>query len=331
MIKQIAMRRASIAKVKEAMSSDESDNDENENSSIESSNDAQKIGCEVNAKYMTDNGADTNAAARSLQLASPHKRQSIVGGRVTEVDELPWKSCGDAVGSCNMRDVDMIFISNCVTGPKQEINNKRSLLRFQFLDCIVAIACIKYLNSGICTSISVAIDMFMGNNICKYAVTRDDERFIKIVLPSRPVDEILKFYLRNLKECFNKISFPCDFSPTMRTLNLNRWVRLCELCQFNLGERTYKQCFIFSKMQGTADIFSSSYHAKEIQFIEFIEAVARLAYKRRVAAVEKGMRKADGELSDFELNMHVTIQTLCQSLRETIKEIIKFAVKVQDF
>jgi hypothetical protein len=50
-----------------------------------------------------------------------------------------------AVGSAaadqfNRTDVDMIFISNCITGPKHECNGKRFLNRFQFMDAVVGLA-----------------------------------------------------------------------------------------------------------------------------------------------------------------------------------------------
>lgn len=321
MMKQITLHRSIRERVTEESSSSDDDDEEEGDTFGEDSQMASERAME---RRLSTIELQTNP-----NEIKPKRKQSIVGGKVMEADDLPWKS-GNPDGSCTLQDTDMIFISNCMTGQQKEINGKRNLLRFQFLDCIVALACIKYLNSGICKSISLAVDMFIGNNIGRFASRRNDERFLSLILPSKPIDMLLKSHLASLKQAFNKISVPSLFNSNVRTINLSTWLRLCDLSDLNMGERIYKQCYIFSKMQGITDIFSLTYHPKELLLIEFIEAVTRIAYTKQIFAVETGMRKAAGTLSADELNMHVTVATVCQVLKETLKAFIKNATKVQD-
>jgi hypothetical protein len=335
MMKQITLHRTIRERVRDvSSSSEEEDDDDDDYDDEEEEEDFE----DKNEKKETEKEQiSVTEAALERRLSTVEnnpgeagrRKQSLVGGKVIVAEDLPWKS-GNPDGSCTLRDVDMIFVSNCMTGQKGEINNKRTLLRFQFLDCIVAMACIKYLNSGICKSISLAIDMFIGNNIGRLASKRNDSRFIDVILPSKPIDMVLKFHLGGLKQSFAKISTPSDFNSNVRTVSLSKWIKLCDISDINMGERSYKHCFIFSKMQGILDLFNPAYCPKELQFVEFVEAIARIAYMKQTCAVEQGLRKAPGTLSNDELNMHVTVATVCEVLKEILKSCIKQSAKVQD-
>ena len=333
MMKQITLHRTTRERVVAEASSSSSDEDEDD-AEDEDGDEFEDYDQKAfnDKKEVAEKAVERRLSTIELQTKPSDmkpRKQSIIGGKVIEAEDLPWKS-GNPDGSCTLQDTDMIFISNCMTGKKGDINNKRNLLRFQFLDCVVALACIKYLNSGICKSIALAVDMFIGNNIGRFASKRADKRFVSLILPSKPVDVMLKFYMTSLKQAFTKMSLPSTFNLNVRTISLTRWLRLCELSDLNMGDRIYKQCFIYSKMQGITDLFSLTYHPKELLLIEFIEAVTRIAYTKQIFAVETGMRLPLGTLSTEELNMHVTVATVCQVLKETLKAFIKNSIKVQD-
>lgn len=251
-------------------------------------------------------------------LVHQKRKQSVIGGKVILVQDLPWKS-GNPDGSCSLQDLDMVFVSNCMTGLRHEINNKRSLLRFQFLDCVIATACIKYLNSGICNTIPSALDMFVGNHLVRYGMKRDDRRFIDLILPSRPIDTILQHYLTRLRQSFGKLSTPSESNPKVRTLNLQTWLRLCELLDTSLDSRVCKQCFMFSKVQGIVDVFGPNYHRRELTLLEFVEAVTRVAFSKQV--VQEGADGGGGEGG--------TVAAVAPVLKEVIKLVIKNAPRAE--
>jgi hypothetical protein len=72
----------------------------------------------------------------------------------------------------------MLFISNCITGPKHESNGKRSLCRFQFLDALIGLAEAKYVTSGLCDNKAAALEKTIMENIYPYADRDDPTLFI---------------------------------------------------------------------------------------------------------------------------------------------------------
>jgi hypothetical protein len=324
MIKQITLHRNFRDKIQEESSSDDEGNDDLSEASV----------VEASAHLSR---RKSKAVERRLsvaeQLIKPsdmsRKRQSIVGGKIIEAEHLPWKS-GNPDGSCSLHDIDMVFVSNCMTGQKHIINNKRNLLRFQFLDCVVAVSCIKYLNSKICDTIPAALDFFIGNHIGRFGLKRNDARFIKLILPSKPIDNILKFYLKGLKQAFNVISAPSETNSKVRTLSFSKWIRLCELSEVVVDVRVYRHCFLFSKVQGIVDLFGPLHHPRELQFDEFVEGIARLSYCSQSHATALELEKVAVGLSQEDLDKYVTVATVCQVLKEVTKSFIKNAVRVQD-
>lgn len=339
MIRQLTLHRNIRERFKEQTSSS-SDNDEDDDffDDDEESSLIEERDCTRSDKQEKKIAAAEAVLERRLstveQLIKPssmatNRKQSIVGGKVIETNDLPWKS-GSPDGSCSLKDLDMIFVSNCVTGQKHPTNSKRCLLRFQFLDCIVAASCIKYLNSNICDSIPSALEYFIGNHISKLGLKRNDGRFIRVILPSRPIDNILKFYLKGLQQSFNILSIPSESNPNIRTLNLSKWIRLCELSELKLEGRVYKHCFMFSKMQGIVDIFGPAYHPKELQFIEYVEGIARLAYTKQVNNTAAELEKVTVGLSQADLDKYVTVATVGHVLKEICKLFIKNASYLND-
>ena len=95
-------------------------------------------------------------------------------------------------GTCTRTEVELIFVSACITGPKHEVNTKRALKRFQFLDCLISIANVKYIKSGKCTSLAIALEQLMKDHVLAWAErekpplmrnveTQEDEDFNPLV------------------------------------------------------------------------------------------------------------------------------------------------------
>eukprot|EP01041_Mallomonas_annulata_P009195 gene9195-19060_t len=90
-------------------------------------------------------GSVSNKGQWELQSSStPTKRRSRVGGDDVNTNTNSVMTSTVTLKAptylCSRTDVDMIFISNCISGPKHENNSRRSLFRFQFIDAMVDIA-----------------------------------------------------------------------------------------------------------------------------------------------------------------------------------------------
>jgi len=89
---------------------------------------------------------------------------------------------GNAVnGTCTRTEVELIFVSACITGPRHEINSKRALARFQFLDCLVSIANVKFIKSGRCSSLAEALQLLLNDHVGAWA-EREKQPLVRMAL-----------------------------------------------------------------------------------------------------------------------------------------------------
>jgi len=92
---------------------------------------------------------------------------------VPSTTDAPNQQCargGNAMnGTCTRTEVELIFVSACITGPRHELNSKRALARFQFLDCLVSIANVKFIKSGRCANLAEAVQSLLKENVGAWA------------------------------------------------------------------------------------------------------------------------------------------------------------------
>jgi hypothetical protein len=122
----------------------------------------KKENIDVEAAPLVENSVVTvgsNAAAEpslleeDYSVVSGKSRATMLGHNAGESDGEP----NPMNGTCTRTEVELIFVSACITGPRHEYNSKRALCRFQFLDCLVNIANVKYVKSKQCSTIESAL------------------------------------------------------------------------------------------------------------------------------------------------------------------------------
>ena len=180
---------------------------------------------------------------------------------------------------CTRTDIDMIFISNTLSGPKHEYNSKRSLIRFQFWDCLVSVAQAKYVTSGINKSLSSALEMLMTSHILPFAERDDRLRFRQDYLLTEAIDKVVKKNLPILLRIFKAHSGLENLPLEPATMCLREWIELCEtsgLSDAGLNERPTKLSYCRSKALDV-NILSENATYKKMSFLEFVEAAVRAA------------------------------------------------------
>lgn len=202
---------------------------------------------------------------------------------------------------CTRTDIDMIFISNTLTGPKHECNSKRSLIRFQFWDCLVFVSQAKFVASGICKNFSSALDMLITNHILPFAERDDRVRFRNDYLLTEVVDKVVKRNLLVLERVFKAHSGTENLPLEPVTMCLKEWIDVCEasgLSDAGLNERPTKLSYCRSKVLDI-NIFSDNATYKKMSFLEFVEAVVRAAkfIRESLQMLEKSISRSTSKAS----------------------------------
>mmetsp|Transcript_23289 Transcript_23289/g.34180 ORF Transcript_23289/g.34180 Transcript_23289/m.34180 type:complete len:935 (+) Transcript_23289:1535-4339(+) len=176
-------------------------------------------------------------------------------------------SINNGNGTCSRAEVDMVFISNCATGPRVEWNNKRYLTRFQFIDAIVSLACLKFIQSGICGGVPEAIFRLCTDNIEVYAESVGNELFVNGILSCKSVHRIVKQYFRDLERIFRCYTHgeAVPLNTSQRTMSVNKWFLLVRDNNIEINERDGKLCFYMANVQDSIDILHPKSDTKHVR------------------------------------------------------------------
>lgn len=174
----------------------------------------------------------------------------------------------------------MTFISNAIIGPKHELNGRRSLCRFQFIECLIGLASAKYCSTGICKDKATALEKLIEEHIKPYAERDDSVKFRNNILLTEAIDTTLKNCKNDLEKVYRNYSglenLPTD---AIKTVSIKEWINMCDDSMLSevLGERPTRLAYSRSKVQ-SKDIFEETSNFKKMNYIEFCEAIVRIAF-----------------------------------------------------
>jgi hypothetical protein len=212
---------------------------------------------------------------------------------------------------CGTTNIDMIFIACNMTGPKCKSNPQRSLLRFQFLQAVIQLAIAKYYKKETKDSFSKAdaVNKLLTDNIVPFAERGQGESFRKTRLWNEPCDTLYKAAMADLKRIFKMYS-ELEHKPLTdkyKYLNVSEWMKLCE--HVNLVDKVFtvrevKLAYILAQ-QTEENEFTHQDH-QQLSWVEFIEAIARVADIKDFRLVGSSHGPGEGHLS---VNLKFAIET----------------------
>jgi Ran GTPase-activating protein (RanGAP) involved in mRNA processing and transport len=183
------------------------------------------------------------------------------------------------VGWCTRTDVDMIFVANCITGPKHENNGKRFLNRFQFIDSLIALGTCKYVVSNMCEDSSEALEKLIKECVEPFAERDDSNAFFKHVLLTEKVDKIVRQHKDLLERVYKAYSGAENGPNEAKAMSLREFFSLCDTCRLiedALGDRSVKLIFVRSKAPYLSSLNETNTNNK-LTFMEFMQATVRIA------------------------------------------------------
>ena len=68
-------------------------------------------------------------------------------------------------GGCGRAEVALVFVACQTIGPKSSFNKKNTLCRFQFIEALVTLAGLKYINTNVCKTFKEAVGKLLEEKV----------------------------------------------------------------------------------------------------------------------------------------------------------------------
>ena len=202
--------------------------------------------------------------------------------------------------TCRRSDLDTIFIttnfdetqdrgnnnsgmleSAGAKGPKDANNDTNSITRTEFVELLVRIAAAKFVSLGHTTCLGEAMEMLCRDTIVANLpgfLSEDRSVWRNNRLYTEEMDGVFKEYLEFMKLLFKvyRRQGGGRFSPSMQIEQFEKIIDQLELYDAKCTIQGVRNAFLFSQML-TVDNINDQAKAEGLQFVEFLEAVARVA------------------------------------------------------
>jgi hypothetical protein len=177
-------------------------------------------------------------------------------------------------------EIELIFVSNTITGPRHEYNSKRALCRFQFLDVLVSLANVKFVKTGKCIGIVAAVEKLLSEHLEPYAERLDGNAFREKYLYCQHTDDMLRKHMTSWDRMYQNYTGEENTPLEDKTMSFREWNLLTDTAGLDeeyLTERNMKLTYVGS-LRYYADMFDESNEFKKMTKLEFLECLVRASY-----------------------------------------------------
>ncbi|EAR90528.1 hypothetical protein TTHERM_00118760 (macronuclear) [Tetrahymena thermophila SB210] len=190
---------------------------------------------------------------------------------------------------CKISDVDYNFISALSSTSKQQNyrNPDKAVIRFQFLELIVRIACDKYMRNGNCKNVQKTLNKFFSRKSVSqmFEEIEDPQQWRDQRYWNEVCEIVINKYHVMIEEIWQKWA-DCRKGEkrslkSHKTMNINEFIdmlRHFKLIDESFTEKDAQVTFNLSIMTQIDEINNDKFI--NMEFIEFIEALARIAEKK---------------------------------------------------
>jgi len=182
-----------------------------------------------------------------------------------------------------LSDFDRIFIATYTKPADKEKNHRnpdRALVRHQFLEGLVRLAEHKYLSSGVVTTYGESMRLLMEECMGPYLATFNHNSWRQERYWNEEVDTVLKSYFPIFRSVYRKYHGQKTLPGQKKFMCLEEFHRLvadANMNNDNCGERDATLGFSLAMMTQVDELNSDRIY--QMQFVEFLEALSRVADK----------------------------------------------------
>jgi len=189
-----------------------------------------------------------------------------------------------------LSDFDRIFIATYTKTDKEKNprNPERALVRYQFMEGLVRMADQKYIGNGLAATYKDALDMLVNESVKPFISKFDHQKWRIERYWNEDVDCVVKSYTPILKGAYKKYSGLKTLPGQRKFMSLeefNGLVSSMDLLTDGLGERDATLYYSLAMMTQVDELGSDRIF--QMQYIEFVEALARAADKYSAAPYGK--------------------------------------------
>jgi len=204
-------------------------------------------------------------------------------------------------------DLDTIFIVCNFNEDKstEHVNDTNSLVRFEFLEALVRIACAKHGHrcGAKCTSPEEAVEELCTSEVTKrlpIGALVDSNDFRRERLYYQEVDKAFYNHLPLLKAIYSRFRGPKDGRRRAKLLRLEDWMKFVTAARLvgdpldpDFAMRDARLCYIWSRMVVYDEIGDVARH-ESLTFVDFLEALGRVAELRALPSYDELERSGYG-------------------------------------
>jgi len=197
------------------------------------------------------------------------------------------EDCKVPNAACTIEEIGQIFVVvNFETDEQKasglaDVNMDKALMRHELLEALVRIAIERFGGKGACGDVSECVQHLIEETILPNLPTEakhDPNDFRRNRMYFEPVDLMLKAHMKPLKLVY---SIHCELGKVAgkARFGLSEWLLLVKaggLLGHGISARECRLAFYFSRML-VIDEVKSRHRAQTLSFVEFLEALCRLA------------------------------------------------------
>jgi len=258
------------------------------------------------------------AAAKAISVASSGPSPAAATATKPKAGSAPPPGKG-----ATRTELELIFVSNTITGPRHEANSKRALARFQFLDCLCQIAVVKFVKTGLSPDAPRALKRLIDCHIeplAEYERQPPGADFRHKYMLTEEVDIVFKRNSKAFQRAFRRHSGLENSPLEAKTCSFKEWGDFCEhadLAALGLVERAKALVYVRAKAtprdpfdetttnntNNTNTINTNGNAYKQLDYLEFLNAVARAALAIKTAELERDSGAGAGETGPTPIDL----------------------------
>ena len=182
-----------------------------------------------------------------------------------------------------------------VQNEKEEANNTKALNRFEFLEAIVRMGMLKYVQNGDEKSIPRAVDRLCREHLALFSI--DSNVFRRDKMYKESIHDVIAKRMAAVEAMFNAI---CGAD---RRIDIGEWCKTLELCDVLTLEYTEKQALVDFVLSNPLIIDEHSRSAAQqkrdrptcLTFSQYLEALCRVANSKFCGGEVAGVSGSSGE------------------------------------
>lgn len=218
-------------------------------------------------------------------------------------------------------DIKFIATANNLEYKGNTRNPVRGLVRFELMECLIRIADEKYMKKGAQVSANhvEAVDTMIQDHFSSIYDKFDSQGWRENTYWNEECDEVYKTYKKVLEEVYKKFSVK-KVKPGQKSFmcldEINDICKIGNLYDENFVERDAFIAFNLSMMTQVDELNNDRIF--QMQFVEFLEAVARIAEKYSPQPITT--HHSDGMPYDqrFALPLHLKLEAICIIFLKTL-------------